>query len=335
MRVAVIGGGFYGCVIALQLSRRSVQVDLFERSPEILKGAILANQHRLHLGFHYPRCDFTISQAKESFDEFCAEYPSAVEDIPENFYCVHSDGFVSGQEYAEKMSSHNLKFTEVPTPEHVRDPSSIELTVLVPEKMINLLELRKKVAEQIALSSVNVITCADRRPADLTGSYDFVINCTYTEPGADVSLQTKSELAVMLLAETPDSWHGKAITIMDGLFCSIYPAGKNIHTISSVAYTPALKSSSSRMLEKICGKLDEEDWNYIDAKILSHASKMVNIDDFKIVGRYLTIKTKMEKDTNDFRGTAVFQENNIIAVLPGKISCAFLAARDIVKKIGV
>lgn len=335
MRIAVIGGGFYGCVIALRLNQLGIHVDLFEKKPELLRGAIMANQHRLHLGFHYPRCDLTIGQAKDSFDEFCREYPSAVEDIAQNFYCVHSDGFVSGKEYADKMSEHGLPFSECPVPSFIKNKSDIELSVLVPEKMIRLSELRDRVLDQVGLSHVNVILGADRRPSQISDDYDFVINCTYTEPGEDVSLQTKSELAVMLLAETPRSWSGKAITIMDGPFCSIYPAGENLHTVSSVAYTPALKGASSRMLEKIATSLDKDDWNYIDSRILDHASGLVDTEGFKVVGRYTTIKTKMERDVNDFRGTAVFQEGNVIAVLPGKISCAFLAAREIIKKLGV
>ena len=335
MRIAVIGGGFYGCVISLRLSQLGIEVDLFEKKPELLRGAIMANQHRLHLGFHYPRCDLTIAQAKESFDEFCTEYPSAVEDIAQNFYCVHSDGFVSGKEYVDKMSDHGLLFSESTAPDLIKSKSDIELSVLVPEKMIRLSELRDRVLEQMNSSSVNVLLGSDRRPSQISDDYDFVINCTYTEPGADVSLQTKSELAIMLLAETPASWNSKAITIMDGPFCSIYPAGENLHTISSVAYTPALKGASSRMLEKITANLDKDDWDYIDSKILNHASGLINMEGFKIVDRYVTIKTKMERDANDFRGTAVFQEGNVIAVLPGKISCAFLAAREIIKKLGV
>jgi len=326
MRIAVIGGGFYGCVIALQLSQLGIQIGLFEKRPELLRGAIAANQHRLHLGFHYPRCDLTIAQAKDSFDEFCMEYPSAVEDILQNIYCVHSEGFVSGEEYARKMLSHDLHFSEIAVPDLIKNKGDIELAVQVPEKMIDLSELRNRVLEQIDSSDVNVFLNADRRPSQMFREYDFVINCTYTEPGEDVSLRTKSELAVMILAETPSSREGKAITIMDGPFCSIYPAGKNLHTISSVAYTPALKGANSRMLEKIASSLDMDDWDYIDSKIVDHASELIDIEGFRIVGRYITIKTKMERDENDFRGTAVFQEGNVIAVLPGKISCAFLAA---------
>lgn len=335
MRIAIIGGGFYGCVIALRLREYGINIDLFERRSELLTGAILSNQHRLHLGFHYPRCDFTISQAIASFNVFCDEYPTAVEDIPDNYYCIRSDGNVSGDEYKDKMLQHSLQFSETSTPGQIWDKESVSLSIRVPEKMIKLSELRRCVLAQIEASSVNVILDAERTPSDLVNDYDFVINCTYTDPGADSSLKTKSELAVMLVAKSPESWIGRAITIMDGGFCSVYPAGPGLHTISSVTYTPAIKSSSSKMLEKIAGQLDGDDWDSIDSEIFCHASHLIDLSEFEVVGRYVTIKTKLERDTNDFRGTAVYQEGSIISVLPGKISCAFLAVEEIIKKVGV
>lgn len=335
MRVAIIGGGFYGCVIALRLCERGIEVDLFERCSELLTGAIRSNQHRLHLGFHYPRCDITIAQAIAAFSDFCNEYPSAVEDIPDNFYCVHSDGNVSDEEYRAKMVSHSLSFSDAPVPEQVVVKDRISLSIRVQEKMINLSELCRCVLSQIEKSDVNVIPNTERTPSQLSDDYDFVVNCTYTDPGADISLKTKSELAVMLLARSPDAWIGRAITIMDGQFCSVYPSGPGLHTISSVAYTPAIKCSSSKLLEKIAGQLDNDDWKRIESSIFSHASELIDLSDFEIVGRYTTVKTKLEHDKNDFRGTVVYQEDRIISVLPGKISCAFLAAEDVIKKVGI
>ncbi len=335
MRIAVVGGGFYGCLIALRLSDISVaQIDLFEKKDRLLSGAISANQHRLHLGFHYPRCDLTISQAIESFELFGSHYGSAVENIADNIYCVHESSGVSAENYAAKMLQHGLEFKEVSTPDAILDKGSMPLSIRVNEKMINLSTLTSIVREQVSQSKVNILLGTEADPRELSSSYDYVINCTYTEPGLGVGIKTKSELAVMLLAQAPAQWAGKAITIMDGPFCSIYPADNGMHTISSVVHTPAIRAASSRMLERIAGSLGPADWAEIDQNILYHAGSLVNLDGFNIVGRYVTIKTKLEQDRNDFRGTFVVQKDNVISVMAGKISCAFLVIDEILKKIG-
>ena len=53
----VIGGGFYGCAIAIYLvkQRGLKQVHLVEREPGILTRASYNNQARVHNGYHYPR----------------------------------------------------------------------------------------------------------------------------------------------------------------------------------------------------------------------------------------------------------------------------------------
>ena len=51
----VVGGGFYGCMIACHLRRRHAGVWLLEKGPGLLGRASYANQARVHQGYHYPR----------------------------------------------------------------------------------------------------------------------------------------------------------------------------------------------------------------------------------------------------------------------------------------
>ena len=54
MRIAVIGGGVFGTMIAVRLAEFGHSVSLLERLPALMQGtSSLAN--RLHFGFHYPR----------------------------------------------------------------------------------------------------------------------------------------------------------------------------------------------------------------------------------------------------------------------------------------
>jgi FAD dependent oxidoreductase len=55
MRVAVLGGGFQGTGVALELSRRGVAVDLYDRNAVCITQAGLRNEGKIHLGFTYAK----------------------------------------------------------------------------------------------------------------------------------------------------------------------------------------------------------------------------------------------------------------------------------------
>ena len=54
-RVAVVGGGIFGCTTAWKLAKNGYEVDLFEKNDDIITQASSINQYRLHRGYHYPR----------------------------------------------------------------------------------------------------------------------------------------------------------------------------------------------------------------------------------------------------------------------------------------
>ena len=65
----VIGGGFYGCCLALYLRSISDKVLLVEASDALMKRASRVNQARVHTGFHYPRSAVTAVTATRAADE--------------------------------------------------------------------------------------------------------------------------------------------------------------------------------------------------------------------------------------------------------------------------
>ena len=68
--VIVIGGGIFGCLTAIELSKKGLRVQLHEKNDQIMIGASLNNQNRLHLGYHYPRDLETASQCQKGFEAF-------------------------------------------------------------------------------------------------------------------------------------------------------------------------------------------------------------------------------------------------------------------------
>ena len=59
MKIRVLGGGFYGCHIALSLIRDGHIVELHEVADRLFSGASGNIPARLHCGAHYPRSKLT------------------------------------------------------------------------------------------------------------------------------------------------------------------------------------------------------------------------------------------------------------------------------------
>lgn len=77
-KIAVIGGGWYGCHIARVLKLAGYDVTLFESCEDIFKGISGNLGIRLHAGPHYPRSEKTRKSCREGFAEFIETYPDLV-----------------------------------------------------------------------------------------------------------------------------------------------------------------------------------------------------------------------------------------------------------------
>ena len=74
----VIGGGFYGCCLALYLRSISARVLMVEAGPQLMNRASRVNQARVHTGFHYPRSAATAVKSMLLHRRFLADFPEAV-----------------------------------------------------------------------------------------------------------------------------------------------------------------------------------------------------------------------------------------------------------------
>lgn len=67
----VIGGGFYGCAIAVFLARqRNWRVCLVEQEKALMTRASYNNQARVHNGYHYPRSFVTAYRSRINLPRF-------------------------------------------------------------------------------------------------------------------------------------------------------------------------------------------------------------------------------------------------------------------------
>lgn len=337
MKIAVIGGGFYGCYISHYLSKMGHKVTIYEKNSELLNEAISNNQHRLHLGFHYPRCDVTIEQAKQTHKKFINTFPNCVETISNNLYAIHKDSMVDFQSYLYKMDFHGLEYEILDKSAYknlFKNIDDIEGIIRTKEKKINLSKLVAEIKKNIITNeNINVITNYVFRNEKKNKEYDYLINCSYTNPSIfleNTKNNYKYELCFMPLLEVEKKYEDNSITIMDGNFCSFYQADeKNTFTLSNVLYTPYFKSFDSESLYKIQKSLSKKQIKIICEKIIEDSKKYITIPDYIIKKCYISQKCKVLNDENDYRGSYCIKEENTITIVPGKISAVF----DLLEKV--
>src|SRR5262249_48764485 len=74
----IVGGGFYGCALALFLKSITDRIVIVEARDELLGRASRVNQARIHSGFHYPRCMLTAAKSWVLHHRFTEDFPEAV-----------------------------------------------------------------------------------------------------------------------------------------------------------------------------------------------------------------------------------------------------------------
>ena len=87
-RIAVIGGGLFGCEIAYELQNRDQQITLFEQKTRLMESTSKNNSRRVHLGFHYPRHIQTARQSLRGSSLFTNKYRNYIFNSFSNYYGI-------------------------------------------------------------------------------------------------------------------------------------------------------------------------------------------------------------------------------------------------------
>lgn len=356
MKVCIIGGGFYGCMLSIMIKEKSPNavVDLYEENGDILKEAIRNNQQRLHLGYHYPRCEYTVDQCIRSYHSFLKYFGKYTKTVDNNLYIVHEDGHVNFDNYIELYQRKNLNFkklskSELSQYEILKDVQQFSGAVLCEEKVLLLGPLINKVKQEMKGKNINVflntkITNVENNSTihskGFNKNYDFVINTTYTNPDLGLSsssIKTKSELCFIPLYEDKENLMSETcITIMDGPFCSLYQTDNpGILSLSNVVKTPYYKNTDPNKLKSIKNSISEDKISEISKEILDSCLPFLSdsVKNMSQKGCYISLKTKLLDDENDFRGSYYVRDNNNISLMCGKISAIFDIKKSIIGEL--
>ena len=332
MKIGIVGGGWYGCHIALSLASSGYNVRLFESCGRLLNRASGNNQFRLHMGFHYSRHQRTRLQSRDGFQRFVERYPSLTKEVPLNIYAVPArDSLIDFSTYRLIMAASGLTFAE--WSEHESLLRDVQGAVLTEERVLLIAAARSFFAERlgdaVALETPVVDISQARDHISINGeSFDFAIDATWghlTPPLMPVFYEPTILLYYGASEESP------AITFVDGPLSSVYPTElPGLFTLSSVRHTPLGVYRTPMEARAAVAGVDSD---LVDAKkrLMEEAigEYVINFhDQFKFEGVQLAIKTK-PVGLHDDRSCYVEKSGRLISVLSGKIDTIFFAMDEV------
>jgi glycine/D-amino acid oxidase-like deaminating enzyme len=261
----IVGGGFFGCAVALHLKRElGLHPVVLERESELLQRASYVNQARVHNGYHYPRSLLTALRCRVNFPRFVEGYRDCIVDDFQKYYGI-------GRLFSKVTASQFRRFCErigapiEPAPQEVAElfnPDLVEAVFAVREYAFDPVKLRDMMHERLREADVEVrlrteaLTVSPSENSLLEVSTESpngaeriaarsVLNCTYSRLNKMLvasglpSIYLKHELTEMALIEMPAELANLSVTMMCGPFFSFMPFPPlGLYTLSHVRYTP-------------------------------------------------------------------------------------------------
>lgn len=257
---AVVGGGFYGCCLALFLSSISKRVLLVEASQSLMSRASRVNQARVHTGFHYPRSATTAVRSMALHRRFIADFSGAINDEFKMLYAV--------AKHHSKVTAKRFyrMFDDMGAPIEYASPSQMALfdnrTIAAAfscfEVAFDYSILSQMMNDRLEAAGVEV-----RLATEAVGLHDidkgarlslsdrseplvrYAFNVSYSQINAILAhsglprARLKHEIAEIALIEPPSELEGLGVTVMDGPFfsCMPFPSTK-FYSFTHVRYTP-------------------------------------------------------------------------------------------------
>jgi glycine/D-amino acid oxidase-like deaminating enzyme len=348
----IIGGGFYGVVIALYLKRvKGIEnVDIYEQEAALLTRASFANQARVHSGYHYPRSFTTAYRSRENFHRFCSDWSSCIQSDFRKYYALaRRNSKVTSAQFTRFCQQVGAPLEDAENEiAALFNPALIEAVFKVEEYAFDAMKLRRWAEHELAASGVachfgqlitdasagaeNTVQISLRDSSGIAKKKSYLIgfNCTYSglsQVEADQSsgrLRLKHEIAELALIEPPSELENIGVTVMDGPFFSTMPfPAKGYHSLSHVRYTPHSFWSDDDGLSPY----DTLDQSILETRVdrmIRDASRYLPaLAKSRYQESLFEVKTVLEKNESDDGRPILFRESTstpgLYSVLGGKI----------------
>lgn len=332
----VIGGGIYGCVVALTLKHYFDRVAILEQTSSLMSRASYVNQARIHNGYHYPRSFLTALRSHINYLRFVKEYRTCINSRYQSIYAIArynskinpKQFVIICQQIGIPLKIANTKIKKL------FNPQLVEEVFITKEAVFDSSKLQKIFAAQLMDKNIEIIlnTNVERVFQSATlkiltnskvFSATFVFICAYS--GINTILKNsylpllpfKHELAEILLVKVPHQLSRLGITLMDGPFFSILPFPKErLHSLSHVRYTP--HTAWQETLKETLTKNTNSHFMITDIQRYIPLMKQI-----EYVKSMYEIKTLLLKNEIDDGRPILFRKNhglkNLYIVMGGKI----------------
>ncbi|MFV2091460.1 MAG: FAD-dependent oxidoreductase [Hyphomicrobiales bacterium] len=260
--IVIVGGGFFGCCLALLFRSITDSVLLIERGASLMERASAVNQARVHCGLHYPRSFPTARRSQKNFPLFAAHFHNCIVDDFEMLYAIaRHRSRVSANRFEAMFRAMNAPIEKARTTHGgLFNSDLIEAVFTCREYAFDYLKLREHVATRLETLDVPISfsTTVERVAAQPGGGVELTLsdgqavtartafNTTYAQINALLMASglspypLKHELAEIALITPPADLDGLAVTVMDGPFFSAmpFPAVDGAYSLTHVRYTP-------------------------------------------------------------------------------------------------
>lgn len=341
----VVGGGFYGCCLALYLRSISKRVLLVEAGEALMTRASRVNQARVHTGFHYPRSAITAVKSMLLHKKFLEDFPEAVVDDFQMLYAIaRRRSKVTARKFHRMFRDIGAPIEPArPDQRALFDADMVEDVFACFEVAFDYSVLAKGMEQRLAEAGVEVrlstslLTLADTTLGVVAGLSDgsevtarYAFNITYSQINSVLAkaelppASLKHEIAEIALVEPPKELKGAGVTVMDGPFfsCMPYPAA-DLYSLTHVRYTPheSWADTSDRDPYTHFAKLDPET-RY--AFMLRDAQRIMPcLSGARYQRSIFDVKTVLIKNEQDDGRPILYHQKpddaRVISILGGKI----------------
>lgn len=358
----IIGGGFYGVVIAVYLAKQRglKRIVLMERESALLTRASYNNQARVHNGYHYPRSFTTAYRSRVNLPRFVHDWPQAVkQDFTKLYAIARRNSKVTAKQFVRFCKEIGAKIEPADRSLHqLFEPRLIEDVFVVEESAFDSSKLASWAAGELSACGAEVrfetrVTAiskgdqamlkvimreSDGSEAEVVSRYVF--NCTYSGlnqfvgdfPGTRTTL--KQEITEMALMQVPPVLNELGLTVMDGPFFSMMPfPARGLHTLSHVRYTPHMHWNDQRGIDPYQKLNDYERATRVNRMVRDVGRYLPAVLDAKYVDSLFEIKTVLAKNEGDDGRPILFEKHSTLpgcfSVLGGKIDNIY----DVLEKL--
>lgn len=345
----IIGGGFYGCAIAIYLARKKglKNILIIEQESQIMQRASHTNQARVHNGYHYPRSFTTAYRSRINLPRFVGRWSNAVVNDFEKLYAIPRVGSkVTARQFFRFCNEIGAEIsTAKPTYSSLFNNKRIDQVYSVKEFAFDTSILAQHCLNELSDEGIHLHT--NEKVSGFKSHNDgcliitdkseyltsFVFNCTYAGiahiPGyPTINTGIKQEITEMALVQVPKQLEKVGITVMDGPFFSVMPfPSRNLHTLSHVRYTPHTSWPDNKETSPYRKLKEYDKATRVDRMIRDTARYLPCINNSQYRDSLFEVKTILQKNEGDDGRPILFnrhkEEPRCFSVLGGKIDNIF------------